>query len=158
MPGKKRFVYWDSCVILSYIQGDADRLPVLDQLLSLSADPGSDLRIITSTLSIAEVAYVTEERVRGVLDPVSEAAIEAIWDGSAIDLVEFHAGIARQARSLTRQVMTRGWSLRSADACQLASALYIDAVDFHTYDDRLFRFSQVCGFPVRLPSIEQPAL
>ncbi len=100
------------------------------------------------------MAYVSEEKARRALDPVAEARIEAIWDGSAIDLVEFHAGIAREARSLIRQVMTRNWSLRSADACQLASAIYVGATDFHTYDARLFRFGDLCGFPVRSPLVE----
>ncbi len=53
-------VYWDACVFLSYINGEQERLPVIDALLEESRS--GKIEIITSTVSLAEVAFAEEER------------------------------------------------------------------------------------------------
>jgi len=53
MPSDRAAVYWDSCVFISRIQGDPERIDLLRQLTSL-AEKGK-LLIVTSVLTIAEV-------------------------------------------------------------------------------------------------------
>ena len=62
MPPEPTRNYWDSCAFLSYINGVSDRLPTLDALLEESADPDNEREIVTSTFTIAEVAFVLHEK------------------------------------------------------------------------------------------------
>ncbi len=77
MPDAPRMVYWDSCIFLDYIEGVAERMPVLDSLLE-EASTTDGLVIVTSTLSVAEVAFAQVERTDRTLDPAVEARIDAL--------------------------------------------------------------------------------
>jgi len=55
MPDKPRRIYWDSCVLLSYVNGDDDRKDLLEQLFEEAE--AEAIEILTSTLSVVEVAY-----------------------------------------------------------------------------------------------------
>ena len=119
-----RRVYWDSCNFISYINGVADRLPHLEALLDESRENG--ITIVTSTLSIAEVAFADAERKKGLLSEAAEEQIDALFsDRDVVWLIEFHEGIAREARQLMRRAVTRNQSLKPYDAVHLGSALSI---------------------------------
>ena len=60
MPTDAACVYWDACVVLSYINADSERLPVLEELLA-EARRG-EARIVISALSVGEVALAAEEQ------------------------------------------------------------------------------------------------
>ena len=86
MPGSPPRVYWDSCVFLSYFNGDTDRLPQIEALLK-SASADNAIEIVTSTISITEVAFAQVEQT-GKTDPAIEAAMDNLWaDRSAVMLV-----------------------------------------------------------------------
>ena len=157
MPTDAACVYWDACVVLSYINADSERLPVLEELLA-EARRG-EARIVTSTLSVVEVAFAAEEQRRQAPDPATEAQIDALWTpGSVIILAEFHFGIARRARALMREAMARGWSLKPPDAIHLATALQHSADRYHTYDDRLSKYAGISGLIIAEPHAVQPQL
>ena len=59
-------IYWDANVFLSYVNGMPEHLPTLDTLLEGSAS--GNIKIYTSTLSVAEVAFATSEREQRTLD------------------------------------------------------------------------------------------
>ena len=146
--------YWDACVFLSYINGIETRLPILDDLLSKSR--AGDCRIVTSTWSITEVAYDATEGSTRIIDPSIEAKIDALWDDrNAITLIEGHERLQRDARRLMREGIPRGWNLKPADAIHLATAIYAEAAEFHTYDRRLNKYDALIGFPVREPNPSQ---
>lgn len=67
MPEADSRFYWDSNVLLTYINGDQDRLPIIDALMS-QVDKG-DIEILTSVITIAEVAWGATERAQAALDP-----------------------------------------------------------------------------------------
>ena len=50
MPGKRRFVYWDSCVFLSYINADPGRIDILDAILDDTHKSNGESKIVTSML------------------------------------------------------------------------------------------------------------
>ncbi|MDQ3780035.1 MAG: hypothetical protein M3354_05760 [Chloroflexota bacterium] len=103
MPDEPRGIYWDSCVFIHYIEGTKEWMPILDALLD-EASQGNRLVILTSTVSITEVAYAKSEKPGNVLDSNIEAAIDNLWNGlSAVQLVELSQIVARDARSLVRQ-------------------------------------------------------
>src|SRR2546422_5294104 len=124
MPPEPNRNYWDSCVFLSYINGVPDRLPTLDALFDESADPENDREIVTSAFTIAEVAFALHEKEQKALDAETERKIDALWsDRYAVKLIDFHEGIARDARTLIRGAVASGITgLKPGDAVHLASA------------------------------------
>src|SRR5579875_3112539 len=103
MPGKSRRIYWDANVFLHYIEGTAAYFTTLQGLLR-QASTDNDLEIVTSTLSIAEVAYSAAEKQKGTLDPLIERAIQALWDDrSAVILVDVSILVVSEARDLIRR-------------------------------------------------------
>lgn len=154
-------VYWDACVFQSYIEAIPDRLPILDALLMSAAERRRRIELVTSTVSITEVAYVTIERQRGRPDPAIEQALDELWaQRDLIWRIEYHELIAREARRLIREGLKSGRSIRSHDAIHLASALSLDVVEFHTYDAKLLNLSGqgLVPFPIVEPHVWQPAL
>jgi predicted nucleic acid-binding protein len=159
MPDDKHLLYWDSNVFLSHLAGYPDRIAMLDAIRAEVSNSKGTLGIITSVVAVTEVAYVVHERQRGALDPEVERRIDEFWaDTATITLVEYHVLIAREARWLIREAVARGWSLRALDAIHLATARRLHAREFHTYDDRLDKFSAILGLPVLRPRTQIPEI
>lgn len=161
MPGNRPSLYWDADVILSYAdENHAARWPVLDAILLQSANPRGSHQLMTSVLSITEVAYVVSE-LTGGLDPTIEAKLDGFWqpDG-AIQVCELYPAIARQARDLIRFAVEQHIRrLRPADAIHLATAMAMDVTEFHTYNLADFRpYVALVGFTICEPHADQPAL
>ena len=158
MPEASGLIYWDSCIFLDYIDGSPQWMPILDSLLDRASRIG-DIVIVTSTLSIVEVAFAKAERDGSILDDTVVAAIDALWaDRSAVQLVEFDQRIAREARRILRGSIEIGRGLKPMDAIHLATASLMNVADCHTTDDRLQAWSNDLGFPVRDPWTETPTL
>ncbi len=150
-------LYWDACVFLSYINGVAGRLPIIDDLLARSGS--ADHQIITSTLSITEVAFADKEKQNNSLDATTEKLIDSLWnDRDKVKFIEVHQIVQHKARQIMREAMTRGWNLKAADAIHLASAAINKATRFHTYDGPLIKYSPLIGIPIEEPSAAQQVL
>ena len=76
MVAESRLVYWDVGCFLRYVQRDQKTIGSLAALLEESASRDSDLRIVTSVLSITQVAYLDAEKATQVLDEEVERRIE----------------------------------------------------------------------------------
>ena len=63
MPNSGDVIYWDASVFLSCVNGETERLPTIDALREESRK--GDFTIVTSTLSITEVAFAEMEQTRG---------------------------------------------------------------------------------------------
>ena len=153
-------IYWDSNCFLAYVNAETDRVDVLAALLASSAR--GDVELYSSTVSQTEVAFSDSERRRRTLDPETERRIDDLMRNPRIvTLVDFNDSIGRTARSMTRDAVARGWSLKPLDAIHLATARWLRGAnggveEFHTYDNRLFRYADICGFPILEPYIERP--
>ena len=145
-----RVYYWDADVCLSYFAATPGRLPTLDALL-VSAGAG-EIEIVTSVITISEVAFVEAGRTRRRLDPAVEAAMDALW-GSSIRLVEVSSIIALSARGLVRTSIAAGPRLKPMDTIHLATAESLHVAAMHTYDRALHQLSGRLGFPIREPLI-----
>lgn len=145
-------IYWDTNCFLSWLNGEPERVPVLEALLDL-AERG-ERSLVTSTLTLVEVVYLASERPGAPLDESGEHAIDALFERAMITFVELHEGVARQARRLMRDAIGQGWSLRHADAIHLATALDARAEEVHTYEaqNRRARWTGLVGIPVATPS------
>lgn len=158
IPGKIRFIYWDSCVFLSYINADQGRIDTLDAILNEVHKSNGETKIVTSILTKIEVASSAVEYATRVLSSDIEQKIDALWnDESVIGLIELHDGIAIRARNLMRQALTQGWSLKPPDAIHFASAQWLGVEELHTYDDKLPRYGtmidcKICEpYTIQLP-------
>lgn len=161
MPGNRPSLYWDADVMLSYAdENQAARWPVLDAILLQSANLRGSHQIVTSVLSITEVAYVVSE-LTGGLDPNIDAKLDGFWqpDG-AIQVCELHPAIARRARDLIRfAVQQHIKRLRPADAIHLATAMAMGVSEFHTYNLTDFTpYVPLVTFPFSEPHAAQPTL
>lgn len=151
MVGSRPLLYWDSCCFLSYLGGDPSR-PELRTLME-DAKAGGIL-LVTSAISIAEVAYLAPEGLGRPLDQATESKIESMWRWvQAIRIVETHAGIGRRARDLLRHALEQGWERNARDAIHLASAQHAGATTVHTYDEKWDRYSPLIGTCVVRPNL-----
>jgi predicted nucleic acid-binding protein len=158
MPDDPTAIYWDACIFLLYIEGSQEWMPILDSLLD-RASATREIVIVTSTLSIVEVAFAKTEREGRILDEAIVAAMDDLWaDRSAVQLVEFDQVIARAARGLIRQSLETGRSLKPMDAIHLATAAKMQVADCHTTDERMQNWNDLLGFPVRNPWTTTPQL
>ena len=149
-------VYWDACVPLEYInKSDVARVSNIEGLMR-----DTSIQLVTSILSIVEVAKAKFEQDGRVLDPAIEAEINKLWDvDSPIELVEFYELIADDAKSLMRAAVPLGYSLKPADAIHLATADRLKVSEFHTYDN-LGKYQALTKtkFPIGEPKTRQPVL
>jgi len=159
MPNPRDRIYWDAPVWLSYINGEPERLPVLDALLADSSSPKGSIEIYTSEISEVEVAFAKSEQDKKALDFDVEKQIDELWaDRGVLKVVEYHHTIGIEARAIIRLAIEKGWQLKPMDAIHLATAKQCQVTEFHTYDKRLLKYSNDVGFPIVVPYISQPRL
>jgi predicted nucleic acid-binding protein len=158
MPDEPRRVYWDSNVPLSYLNGVAERTPVIDELIRQAR--AGEIELLTSSISRVEIAYIQTEKQAGELDQQVEEAIDNLWQpGSPIKTVEFYDLIGDRARALIRQGISQGWGqLKPPDAIHLATAQQMAVAEFHTYCERLHKWTNHLGFSVTEPQTAQGVL
>jgi len=148
--------YWDADVFLSVINATPDRMPVLNAVLD---DLGNGkIEIYTSMLSIVEVAAARSEKDAKALDPKINEKIDSLWrPPSPIKLVDIYPLLAYQARELMRHAIPYGWALQAADAIHLATAQRMNVDEYHTYEDKLVKFSQITGYRILEPRTDRLA-
>jgi predicted nucleic acid-binding protein len=145
--------------MLSYVNEEPGRVNDVDALLG-EASRGQ-IVIITSVLSVAEVAFSAAERTGKALDPVAEAKIDKLWAPvGPIRLVEFHVLIAEKAKALRRSGLSVPDMprLTSVDAMHLATAQHEKVLVCHTYEPRLTKWAGLAGVAVSVPLPTQPTL
>lgn len=158
MPDESRRVYWDSNVLLSYLNGVAERVSIIDELFRQAR--AGEIELLTSSVSRVEVAFAQSERDAAALDQHAEEAIDALWTPpSPIKTVEFYDLIGDKARALVRQGISQGWGqLKPMDAIHLATAQQMAVAEMHTYCARLQRWTNALGFSVTEPQTAQTVL
>lgn len=114
----------------------SERMPVLDALLADSAHSMGNIEIVTSAISIAEVAFHPLEKQANQLNDDYYEKISSLWvPGGAIRVVEFYQAIGEEARDLIRYCVSNGIkSVKPPDAIHLATAMALEATEFHTYN------------------------
>lgn len=70
MPAEQERVYLDANVFLAYVSGEDGRANTVEALL-VAARKG-ELVVLTSTVSVVEVAFGAEEKAQRVLEPATE--------------------------------------------------------------------------------------
>jgi predicted nucleic acid-binding protein len=116
-------------------------------------------KILTSTLSIAEVAHATVEKERKVAYQDIEDRIKAFWQDPNILMAEASRYIMESARGLMRSSLKSGGGLRAGDAIQFATGKFFETngfliQEFNTYDDRLFKYNTLINMTICEPHYE----
>jgi predicted nucleic acid-binding protein len=157
--GDIRTVYFDSNVFLAFIADEPDRAGIVEELLR-QAEAG-DLRVITSTLSIAEVAGVSVQHIGSTLTTELELQLDSLWvTGGPVIVVEATRRIMFTARDLMRRNIADGFpGLKPPDAIHLATATLHEVDGFYTYDAKpSARWATLTGLTVCEPSVAQGTL
>lgn len=156
MPSPPRF-YWDSCVFLSYVNGDEDRVGDISSLLE--AAEKKEIEIVTSTATVVEVAFGAAERKQSALSDEMEEEISKLWEpASPVVLAEFHVLIAEAAQRMIRSGIPAGWALKPMDAVHLATAERLKVAEFHTYDGPLKKWASRVSYSIKEPNHSAPQL
>jgi predicted nucleic acid-binding protein len=155
MPDESRRIYWDSNVPLSYLNGIAERVPIIEELFRQAR--AREVELVTSAISRVEIAYIQSEEQAAALDEQAEAAIDALWSpGAPIKTVELYDLIEHKARALIRQGISQERSkLKPMDAIHLATAQQMAVAEFHTYCKKLHNWDGTLGFSVTEPQTAQ---
>jgi len=167
MPVKPqpRRVYWDSCVFLAYLNKEPNRAELIQAVWDeVAEDDDPNSKIITSVVTITEVAHADYEKTGKKLDPKVEKILDAMWHDRSVLIIEASPDVMFLARNLMRQVTPTGSVLKPMDAIQLATAQWLHQVNgltisaFHTYDSRLQQYSALIGITITEPRPVQPRL
>ncbi|MFN8589902.1 MAG: PIN domain-containing protein [Thermomicrobiales bacterium] len=157
MPDAPRLLYWDACVFLHWLEGTPAWQPILDGVLDTVKDT-PNLFIVTSTVTIVEVAYAKQEKSAKRLDPTLLTAMDEMWsDEAVVRLVEFDRLIARDARYLMRRSVEIPRKLTPLDAVHLATAQRLRVAECQTMDEPMKNWKDL-GFQVVDPWVAKPRL
>lgn len=137
-------IYWDANLFIYLINNDERWAPSIRPLWEAAL--AGELRIVTSNVTLAEVAFTDREARERALS--EEARIDAYMSrGPHLQIVRFDDRLALAARALIRRwLVERPPALRRArlapsDAVQLATAQSIAAA-FYTVDGTLLRIAR----------------
>lgn len=163
MPNKSAgldAIYLDSCVFVSWITGDdQERLDAIEAVFNEARN--GKYRLITSTLTITEVAFSASEKDAAKLDAAVLQIIDAFWTPGPVALVELDRGIASDARNLIRTALEQQRRRpKPADAIHLVTARRMSVNKLFTYNLQDFGpWAADLGFSITNPQpIEQPLL
>lgn len=132
-------VYWDTTVFLDVLDPRKDERRLIAKALWSNALQNK-VPFYTSTLTIAEVAFLTNE-LRDVLelDDAKLANINAFWmPPSPVALIDVTGVVAKRARDILRQCRAhapRHIPMSPADALHIGSALTMGIKTFYTHDE-----------------------
>lgn len=121
----------------------------------------NEVEILTSVLSITEVAFGAHERDTG-LSSVGEEQIDKLWEpASPINLVDISQRVTVDARSILRDATAKSiGGMRAADALHLATAKLLAVDVVYTYEKQSTRakWLQLIGIDIEEPVTAAPQL
>jgi predicted nucleic acid-binding protein len=123
----KQKVFWDSCVIIDYLQQDRNKIDILREYTTKGEN--GVLEIIVSSFAMVEVAKLPE---LGLPDAEVEEAIEKFFGNPYIVRRAVDARVAKKAREIMRLARVKG-----KDAVHIATAALAGVSVAHSYDPHL---------------------
>lgn len=136
MSGTRRCVYWDTCVFLAWIKGESRSDPEDNAGIRQCVDEAKagDVLILTSDITRIEVLdcrFDTEEQRQVFADFLRRPEVECRpvdnrVAAKAHDIRDYYQARAEE---------NGGRTLRTPGAIDLATAIYYEASEMHTFDD-----------------------
>ena len=144
MAADVRRIYWDANNFIYGLDPESNRARVLAGYLSRSAS--GELEIVTSNLTIAEVAFSPTEYQARALDSVVAEDIRALLtDPQRVQVIPLTNAIAFDAQAFVRAGMAARRAVKPADAIHLATAVHARVDALQTYDKRLVSAARELG-------------
>ena len=122
-------IYWDACAWLGLLNGEQEKRAALEHVWE-KAKKG-DIQIWTSAFCIAEVYRLKCEKQWASLCEENDAKIENMFNQDFVRIVQVDIEIAKLAKRLLRFHEKLN---KPSDAIHLATAVFWDLDQFHTYD------------------------
>lgn len=141
-------VYWDACAWLGLLNEEADKSQDLESVWN-GASHGK-VEIWTSAFCIAEVYKVKCEGDWASVTPENDAKINNLFDQDWVKVAQLDSEIAKLAKQLLR---SHEKLKKPSDAVHLATAIYWDVDQLHTYDG-----SDLLGLTVQIASGKELAI
>lgn len=151
MPILER-IYCDTNVFISYFNQVQERLIVLESLFENVSNNNSHI-LITSVIAKVEVSWI-ETAAYSVSNSDDLERLDEFWkDSNLIQMVEFNDSIAEIARNIMRHAKGNGWKFNKwgIDSIHLATAMWANAKEFHTYDTEFMKFGPYTGLRIGKP-------
>lgn len=153
------YVYWDANCFLHYINETPECVNTLQGVLSEVEQSEGKRKIVTSILSLVEVAHSGQElKNRTLNESVLNKIDQIFYDSSVVLLVEFSPFIAQQARDVMRIGLEQSLKRDPRDCIHLATAKYMKVSEAHTYDRALWAYSDHLGITICEPRVQKPRL
>ncbi len=152
MNGEVEIAYSDACVFIAVLDNEPDRADVVEAQFGALRARGAS--IVTSTITLAEVAYASTEPAP--INPSNTTAIDAFMQRPRrFRYRPVSQAIALEARGLVREAKASGVKrIRTPDAIHLATAKDVEADLFLTYDRALLELRMTLPFRIEEPSAE----
>lgn len=123
-------VAWDTCVLIDAIQKTPDRWDSIAPMLTMAVT--GELKIVISTVSVAECYFLEHLAIRGMQQPEQNALIEKWLENPYLVKRAADFGTCRIAAEVGR--VTRG-GITPNDAIIVATAIRHETGTLVTYDD-----------------------
>lgn len=162
-PTSRTFLYWDACVFLSFVKKEPWNIGVLDAIWD-DVTKTRGLAIVTSSISIVEVAYAAHHGQHERSTPEGLTAIDSLWNSRQVQVVESFPQLLYSARQLIRDALGAGIKTPTAnDALHLATANWLNqqvgqVLGFQTYEPALAAYNPLLSVNVGRPTTLQPKL
>lgn len=134
-----RRIYWDACAWLGLLNGEGEKQAALEHVWAKALN--GQIEIWTSAFCIAEVYRLKCETEWSALSPEHDQKINDAFEQDFVKVVQLDTDIARLAKTLLR---THQKLTKPSDAIHLATAIYWNLDQLHTYDG-----SDLLGLPVQ---------
>lgn len=150
MKTKPKRLCWSKSVIRALVDQDAAAAVHLHPIIH---NQGDDYRIFVSVVSLLplleETAPERMEQIKAALDELCAPT------NPLIERVSCSEFVADKAASLMLRAQAKGWQVSWITACELASADLIGAIEYHTYDPELKKFSEITATGLRIKQPER---
>ena len=139
MTNSPRRAYLDANVLIAYLANEPGRGPVVASLLE-DAERGS-IELLTSVLTVTEVAFVASDHASGDGPSAEEDNIAKLWvPESPVKLTDVSMRVAERARDIVRTARSSDMKgVKPPDAIHLASAEVHGCQHFFTYEGETTR-------------------
>lgn len=143
-------------MFLKYINNESES-SIIEELMRQAES--NQINIYTSTITIAEVTHVAQERNQSALNSVVESVLQNLF--GPIKLVDYSITIGFETRDFIRTAMTHSKKIKPIDGIHLTTASWTDRYivrldEFNTYDQELKSlYPNIISIKIVEPHVDQ---